>query len=82
MFQDDENTRRNKTLGFAAAWAGGLALFCILVGEAAQMVADASSPGGAQVVMAEPKKPIFNAIDFATTGAVKGQTVVLAPCQR
>ena len=82
MHEDDESRSPNKTLGFAAAWAAGLTLLCIVIGEGAEQFAASLTPTPGQFANAPVKKPIFNAIDLATTGAIKGQTVILSPCER
>lgn len=82
MYGEDETRTRNQTFGFAAAWAAGLTLLCIVIGEGAQQLASSLDPTPVQVADTVGKKQIFNAIDYATTGAIKGQTVILSPCVR
>jgi hypothetical protein len=82
MNEDDDKLSPRKTIGFAAAWAGGLTLFCIVVGTGAQQFADSLQTEAPLVASATTKKPTFNAIDYAATGAIKGQTVILSPCER
>jgi hypothetical protein len=82
MYEDDEKLSPRKTMGFAVAWAGGLTLLCIVIGTGAQQVADSLEGSAPSLAVAEAKKPTFNAIDYAQTGAVKGQTVILSPCVR
>ena len=77
-----EPPSRMSTLGFTATWAAGVAFACLFIGEGAQFALDHRSYfDSTAVAEAEAaKSPKFNAIDFATTASVKGQTVVLAPC--
>ncbi len=81
MYEDEQPTSSRKTIGFAAGSAAALSLLCIFIGEGARHFADSlDSPilAAAQT----GKKPTFNAIDYATTGAIHGQTVILSPCDR
>jgi hypothetical protein len=82
MYEADEAGSPKKTIGFAAAWATGLTLLCVMIGTSAQQYADSLDPAPTQVAAAKGKKPVFNAIDYATTGAITGQTVILSPCER
>ena len=82
MYEDDEKESPRKTFGFAAAWAGGLTFLCILIGTGAQQFADSVEATPPVVAAILAKKPTFNAIDYATTGAIKGETVILSPCER
>jgi hypothetical protein len=82
MYEDDQMLSPKKTVGFAAAWAAGLTLLCIVIGEGAQQFADSRDPAPPVLAAAKGKKPTFNAIDYATTGGVAGQTVILSPCDR
>jgi hypothetical protein len=83
MYEDDDKLSPRKTIGFASAWAAGVTLLCIAIGTGAQQFADSVEPSRPLVAAAPPaKKPVFNAIDYATTGAIKGQTVILSPCER
>lgn len=76
-----------KQIEFTAIAAIAMAIACILIGQTAERYAadttqaiaqaDAKSPSAASGKNA----PVFNAIDYATTGALKGQTVVLSPCE-
>jgi hypothetical protein len=73
-----------KQLEFTAIVAIATALACVMIGETAERYA-ASSPSDA-VAQSQPNSqaaknaPAFNAIDYATTGSIKGQSVILSPC--
>ncbi len=82
MYQDDQTQSPKQAVGFAAVWAVGFTLLCIVIGEGAQQFADSLDRAPMQAVAAAGKKPIFNAIDYAATSAIKGQTVILSPCER
>ena len=82
MHEEEETSPRTKTLGFVATWAVGLTLLCLVIGEGAQRFVDIAVPAAPQVASAQTKKPIFNAIDYASTGSIRGQTVILSPCER
>ena len=82
MYQDDQTQSPKQAVGFAAVWAVGFTLLCIVIGEGAQQFADSLDRAPTQVAVETGKKPIFNAIDYAMTSAIKGQTVILSPCER
>ena len=75
----DENSPRMTNIGFAATAAAILTLMCVVIGEGAQLFAANLAPATTAVAAATPR-PQFNAIDYATTGSVKGQLVVISPC--
>ena len=61
-------------------------MLALVIGYSAQQLAsNGDLPtiallGSDQYVAQKPRTPSFNAIDYATTGAIKGQVVVLDPC--
>ncbi len=75
-------------LEFAGATAAAITLICLIVGQSAERYVEGAAP--VAVAVADPNPgaprpgtravPIFNAIDYATTGAIKGQSVVISPC--
>lgn len=77
-----------KQLEYTAVAAVAIALACVLIGQGAERYAATASPS--EVALVDPSAgearagthgiPIFNTIDYATTGAIKGQTVVISPC--
>ncbi len=77
---------RIKRLEFTAVAAAAIAIACVLIGQSAERYAASSAPS--QIAIAAAAKanaethgaPIFNTIDYATTGSIKGQTVVISPC--
>jgi predicted aconitase len=74
-----------RNIGATAASAGAITMLCLMIGTTAEEYADNSAPRAASQVASADKsgaaRPNFNAIDFATTGAIKsGQTVVISPC--
>lgn len=83
MDHDNEAPRRFRNIGFAATWAAAITLICVIVGQTAQKYALDSStnaPIVASTEAAKTSRPQFNVIDYATTGAIKGQTIVIGPC--
>jgi hypothetical protein len=72
-----------KQIEFTAVVAAAIALACVMIGQGAERyAASATSSAGA---LADAKAggghgPAFNAIDYSTTGAIKGQTVIISPC--
>ncbi|MGD0641964.1 MAG: hypothetical protein ABSC22_14550 [Roseiarcus sp.] len=68
-----------KNLEFTAIAAIAIAIACVMVGQGAERYAADASPS--QVALSDPPAaPIFNTIDYATTGSIKGQSVVVTPC--
>ena len=77
-----------KRLEFTAVAALAIAGLCLLIGQSAERYRRCDhglrrSPGGARVGnRGAIRGERFNAIDYATTGSIKGGTVVLAsPCK-
>jgi len=78
-----------KQLEFTAIVAVAIALACVMIGQGAERYAASASPS--LVALVDPSAgetkaathgvPIFNTIDYATTGSIKGQTVVISPCE-
>jgi hypothetical protein len=75
---DEEDIRRIswRRLEFAGATAFAVALSCLFIGQAAQQYAAVVAP----VTVVAKAAPTFNAIDYATTGALKSGLVVIGPC--
>ncbi len=76
-----------RQIEFAAVAAIAIAVACVLIGQTAERYAQNVTSAVAQVD-AKPKDaasgettPVFNAIDYATTGSVKSSTAVLSPCE-
>ncbi len=77
-----------KQLEYTAVAAVAIALACVLIGQGAERYAATASPS--MVALVDPSEgetpakahsvPLFNTIDYATTGSIKGQTVVISPC--
>lgn len=89
MQDQAETPGSHKNVSFAAISAGFLTLFCIIIGQGAERLAGSVTPANSSLMAgADTKssnsstiaKPKFNAIDYATTGAIKGQTVIISPC--
>ncbi|MGO4872339.1 MAG: hypothetical protein ACLPGW_17315 [Roseiarcus sp.] len=72
-----------KKLEFTAIAAAAIAIACVMIGQGAERyAAEASS---SRVALSDPHaatraSPVFNTVDYATTGSINGQTVVIAPC--
>jgi hypothetical protein len=78
--------RSGSAVEYFAVAAALIATLALFVGYSAQQLA---SEGGLptvaflssdEYVAKKSRAPSFNAIDYATTGSVKGQVVVLDPC--
>jgi hypothetical protein len=74
-----------KQIEFTAVVAVAIALACVMIGQGAERFA--ASATSSEVALADGKAvggsghgPAFNAIDYSTTGAIKGQTVIISPC--
>ncbi len=80
---------RIKQLEFTAVAATAIAITCVMIGQGAERYA-ASATAPTETALGDPDSeksgvashgaPAFNAIDYATTGSIKGQTVVISPC--
>lgn len=85
MENEREPPERLGNFGFAASWAGGIALLCMIIGQGAEQYADTLAPvvitpAGANSDAAAPSPSRFDAVERVTTGAIRGKTVVDAPC--
>ena len=83
MEMDSETSTGPRMVGFAAMAAVVISAACVLVGEGAAQYVGLNSGAGAQIAAddaAKTARPNFNTIDFATTGSIKGQTIVIRPC--
>ena len=83
MEMDFETPRAPRIVGFAAIAAVVISVTCVLIGESAAQFVGLTPGSGGQFAAAEAAKtarPNFNTIDFATTGSIKGQTIVISPC--
>ncbi|HEY1941865.1 MAG TPA: hypothetical protein VGH40_07040 [Roseiarcus sp.] len=76
-----------KQIEFTAVAAIAMAVACVLIGQTAERYAAGATQAVAQADAKSQSSasgksaPVFNAIDYATTGSLKGQTVVLSPCE-
>ena len=77
MDEDDIRPISWRRLEFAGVTAIAVTLSCFFVGQMAEQYAAEIAP---PVVVAAKPAPKFNAIDYATTGSVKGGVVVIGPC--
>jgi hypothetical protein len=84
MLEDDDAPKRRSTLGFAMISAAGLTLLCVAIGQGASEFANLTSPQRDLIADAagKGKSPAFNAIDLSTTGSIKGQPILISPCNR
>ena len=77
---NEHEAPRYANLGFAAGAAGALCMLCIIVGQGAEQYAlNLTSPEktfAAANSTSPANAPHFDAVDFAATGALKGQS----PC--
>jgi hypothetical protein len=83
MEMESETPRGPHMVGFAATAAVVISVACVLIGEGAAQYVGLNSGAGGQIAADDPAKtarPNFNTIDFATTGSIKGQTIVISPC--
>jgi hypothetical protein len=80
---DPDAPQRFPNIGFAAGWAAAITVVCVIVGQGAEQFAGAVAPTNAPATASNDdaaRTQRFNAIDYAVTGAIKGQTVVIGPC--
>jgi hypothetical protein len=77
MDEELETRARRRRLEFAGATALAISLACLFVGQSAEHFAAGITAPSVEVAKAPPH---FNAIDYATTAAIKGGTVVIGPC--
>jgi hypothetical protein len=75
-----ETAQYPRSLGIVATWAAAITVGCVLIGQGAAQYASLGAPTIASNEPAKLARPNFNSIDFATTGSIKGQTVVISPC--
>jgi hypothetical protein len=82
MEMESETPTGPRLVGFAAIAAVVISMACVLIGEgAAQYVGlNPAAEGQLAADAAKTARPNFNTIDFATTGSIKGQTIVISPC--
>ena len=84
MEMEPEAPKGPRVIGFAATWAAVITVTCVLVGQTAAQYAGLLSPStGSELASAGAAKsapPNFSAIDYSSTGAVKGETIVINPC--
>jgi hypothetical protein len=77
---DSEIAKVPRAIGFAAAWAAAITVACVLIGQSAAIYVGLNGPTDDPAGPTKLARPNFNTIDFATTGAIKVQTVVISPC--
>ena len=83
MEMDSETPTGSRIVGFAATAAVVISVACVLIGEGAAQYVGLNTGAGGQFAAndaAKTARPNFNTIDFATTGSIKGQTIVISPC--
>ena len=75
---DQDNPRVSwRRLEFAGVAAIAVTVACTLIGQTAEHYAASLQPPPSEAVAS---RPAFNAIDYATTGALKSGLVVIGPC--
>jgi hypothetical protein len=75
--EEDVNRPTWRRLELVSVSAFAVTLGCLFLGQAAQRYAMQLQTPAPQVAKT---KPVFNAIDYATTGAIKNATVIIGPC--
>jgi hypothetical protein len=83
MEMDSETPTGPRVVGFAAMAAVVISVACVLIGEGAAQYVGLNPTAEGQISAdnsARTARPNFNTIDFATTGSIKGQTIVISPC--
>jgi hypothetical protein len=83
MDMDSDTPTGPRMVGFAAMAAVVISVACVLIGEGAAQYVGLNPTAEGQLAADDPAKsarPNFNTIDFATTGSIKGQTIVISPC--
>jgi len=77
MEMDSEPPKPTHLLGLAATWAVAITLICVLIGEGAAQFANLNTPNGGALASGPAG---LRAIDYSTTGSIKGQAIVINPC--
>ena len=77
MDEEAEKIARRRRLEFAGATALAISLACLFIGQAVEQYADQATTPKLETAKTTPH---FNAIDYATTAAIKGGTVIIGPC--
>jgi hypothetical protein len=77
MDEESDTSGRRRRLEFAGAVALGISLACLFIGQTVEQYADQINATNIETAKTTPH---FNAIDYATTAAVKGGTVIIGPC--
>ena len=80
MEMDTQTPTGPRMVGFAAIGAVVISAVCVLIGEGAAQYVGLNPAQIAEGDAAKTARPNFNTIDFATTGSIKGQTIVISPC--
>ena len=72
---------------FPAIVALVIAVASVMLGQSAERYANADTqiaaqadPAAQTASLGDKSGPAFSAIDYATTGSIKGQSVILSPC--
>jgi hypothetical protein len=77
-----------KRLEAPAIAALAVAIVCVLIGQVAERYAEGAStslialfsPSAGETKAESRAAPLFNTIDYATTGSIHGRSVVIGPC--
>ena len=81
MENEDEAHRRFANFGFAAKWAGGITLLCLIVGQGAEQYAAALAPmQPAPPISASIGRAKAGGVDSESVGAIKAPSAPLNPC--
>ena len=73
-----------RRMEFTAIGAIALAGLSLMLGQGAQQYAEANAPSAVRLAGGETQAQAaarLNVIDYATTGSIKGRTVLLSPCK-
>ena len=81
MQNDDDAPKRLANFGFAAKWAGGITLLCLLVGQGAEQYAAALAPTQSAAIGVSPiAQPKASRVDPESVGAIRAPSATLSPC--
>jgi hypothetical protein len=82
MESEDDAPKGLGTVGFAAKWAGGITLLCIIVGQSAEHYAAALPPTQPGIIGASSlAQPKADGVDPESVGAIKTPLARPGPCR-
>jgi hypothetical protein len=81
MIGQDEAPRRLANFSFAAKWAGGITLICLIVGQGAEQYASPLPPTLSAIGIAASTAQLKSSgVDSQSVGAIGARSASLGPC--